>query len=88
MLDHPFFKKPIEFVKGVGPNRAELLAQEIKVFTIGDMLQHYPLRYEDRSRMFTIADIQQTKVNVQFKATIVDLHTTGKGKGKRLMALA
>ncbi len=88
MLDQPFFKKPIEFVKGVGPLRAELLAKELSVFTVGDLIEQYPFRYEDRSTMSTIADISNEKLPIQFSAKIVDLHVTGRGRGKRLLALA
>ena len=41
-----FFETRIEFLKGVGPQRAELLNKELSIFTYGDLLQHYPFRYE------------------------------------------
>ena len=40
---------PIEFLKGVGPQRAELLQKEIGIFTFKDLLEYYPFRYLDRS---------------------------------------
>jgi len=47
----------VQYVKGIGPQRAEAL-RKLGVETVGDLLLHLPLRYEDRSRMLTIADLR------------------------------
>ena len=52
-----FFETPIEYLKGVGPLRAALLNKELNIFTYGDLIQHYPFRYEDRTRFYSIAEI-------------------------------
>ncbi|MFT5024561.1 MAG: ATP-dependent DNA helicase RecG, partial [Candidatus Azotimanducaceae bacterium] len=41
---------PIEYVKGIGPSRAQILKKELNIQTIGDMLEHFPFRYIDRSK--------------------------------------
>ena len=46
---------PLEYLKGVGPQRAALLAGELGLRTVGDLLQHYPFRYVDRSQFYTVA---------------------------------
>ena len=45
---------PIEYLKGVGPQRGELLRKELGIHTFGDMLTHYPFRYMDRSSFIKI----------------------------------
>ncbi|MFM7485748.1 MAG: hypothetical protein ACKO13_02395, partial [Cytophagales bacterium] len=49
-----FFDTSIEFLKGVGPQRAALLQKELNIFTFGDLIQHYPFRYEDRTRFYRV----------------------------------
>src|SRR5687767_912892 len=48
---------PVQFVKGVGPQRAEALAK-VGVRTVEDLLYHLPLRYEDRRRFACVADLR------------------------------
>ena len=59
-----FFDTPIEYLKGVGPQKAELLQKELTIFTFGDLLQHYPFRYEDRTRFYTISEIHPDQAYV------------------------
>jgi len=80
-----FFDTSIEFLKGVGPQRAALLQKELKIFTYGDLLQHYPFRYEDRTRFYSIAEINETMPYVQIKGTISEFETLGAGNKKRLV---
>ena len=47
----------IEYLKGVGPSRAELLKKELKIFTFQDLLEYYPFRYMDRSKIHKITDL-------------------------------
>ena len=63
-----FFESPIEFLKGVGPQRAALLQKELNIFTFGDLLGHYPFRYEDRTRFYTVAETNETMPFVQLDA--------------------
>ena len=48
---------PIEFLKGVGPQRAQLLQTELGIFTFKELLEHYPFRYLDRSTYHKIKDL-------------------------------
>jgi ATP-dependent DNA helicase RecG len=80
-----FFDTSIEFLKGVGPQRATLLQKELKIFTYGDLLQHYPFRYEDRTRFYSIAEINETMPYVQIKGTISEFETLSAGNKKRLV---
>lgn len=80
-----FFDTSIEFLKGVGPQRAALLQKELKIFTYGDLIQHYPFRYEDRTRFYSIAEINETMPYVQIKGKIMEFETLGAGNKKRLV---
>lgn len=80
------FDRRIEFLKGVGPQRAALLNKELSIFTYGDLLQHYPFRYEDRSVFYTIKEIDTETDYVQIKGTIRYIETIGEGPRKRLSA--
>ena len=83
-----FLITPIEYLKGVGPQKAELLKKEIGVFTFGDLLEYYPFRYVDRSRFQRISDLLDVEGNVQIKGRIVGILEAGSGRGKRLFNLA
>jgi ATP-dependent DNA helicase RecG len=81
-----FFETSIEFLKGVGPQRAALLNKELKIFTYADLIQHYPFRYEDRTRFQSIRDLNDEMVWVQIKGKIIQKHLAGNGPRKRLVA--
>jgi ATP-dependent DNA helicase RecG len=81
-----FFDTSIEFLKGVGPQRASLLNKELSVFTYGDLIQHYPFRYEDRTRFYNIGDIADEMQYVQVKGLIKRKELTGSGRSRRLTA--
>ena len=83
-----YFDTSIEFIKGIGPQRAKLLGEELSIFTYGDLLQYYPFRYEDRTKFYKIAELNDTFPAVQFEATLVNLQTVGHGRRVRLVATA
>ena len=74
----------VEFVKGVGPQRAKLLREELGIFNYQDLLFHFPFRYIDRSRYHTISEIGQIDNFVQLKGQIIGIKETGTGRAKRL----
>ncbi len=80
-----FFDTSIEFLKGVGPQRAALLQKELNIFTFGDLIQHYPFRYEDRTRFFRATDVNETMPSVQLKGKITEFEVLGTGNRKRLV---
>ncbi len=81
----PFLQTKIEYLKGVGPGKAALLQQELQLYTVGDLLQHYPFRYEDRTTFHTISDIHPDLPYVQLKGCLYSIKLIGTGK-KRLVA--
>jgi ATP-dependent DNA helicase RecG len=76
----------IEYLKGVGPARAELLNKELDIFRFADLLKHFPHRYEDRSVIHTTKEITRELPFIQLKGTISNPVVQGVGKGKRLTA--
>jgi ATP-dependent DNA helicase RecG len=81
-----FFTTSIEFLKGVGPQRAALLNKELSIFTFGDLIQHYPFRYEDRTKFYTIREVHDEMQYVQIKGFIKKKEIIGVGFKKRLVA--
>ena len=77
---------PIEYLKGVGPVRSELLKKELRIFTYEDLLMHFPFRYVDKSNIHLISNINDTLAYVQFRGKIVRLEEKGLKRSKRLIA--
>lgn len=82
----PFLKTPIEFLKGVGPQRAEMLRSEAGIHTYDDLLNYFPFRYVDRTKYATIREAIHSDSAVQLRGYISDIRETGVGRGKRLTA--
>ena len=61
----------IQFLKGVGPKRAQLLASELGVTDISGLIRIYPYRYIDRSSIVPIGSIQSTSAMVQIRAQVI-----------------
>lgn len=80
-----FFETSIEFLKGVGPQRAALLQKELKIFSFGDLIQHYPFRYEDRTKFYSIREIDELMPYVQVKGKFTDFEIIGTRNKKRLI---
>lgn len=74
----------IEFLKGVGPQRAKLLREELGIHTFHDLITHFPFRYIDRSKYHSIRDLPMVDGFVQLKGKIVGLNESGTGRAKRL----
>lgn len=79
-----FFTTSIEFLKGVGPQRAALLNKELSIFTYGDLIQYYPFRYEDRTKFYSVRDIHGEMQYVQIKGFVKKKELIGAGFKKRL----
>ena len=80
-----FFDTKIEFLKGVGPQKAALLNQELGIFTFGDLIQHYPFRHEDRSVFHQIKDLNEQMPAAQIKGRLREFTLIGEGNKKRLV---
>jgi ATP-dependent DNA helicase RecG len=78
---------PIEYLKGVGPSRGELLRKELGIHKYTDLINFYPNRYIDRTRYYKINELQNNVAEVQIIGKIINVKTVEFGKGrKRLVA--
>jgi ATP-dependent DNA helicase RecG len=80
-----FFDTSLEFIKGVGPQRAALLQKELKLFTFGDLIQYYPFRHEDRTQFYKVNEVNEDMPHVQLIGKITDFELIGVGFKKRLV---
>ncbi len=85
-MSNHFLDTKIEFLKGVGPKRAEMLNKELGIFTFGQLLNYYPFRYIDKSKVYKISDINSDETYIQLKGKITQIETLGERRGKRLVA--
>ena len=76
----------IEYLKGIGPNRAQLLREELGLRTYQDILHFFPNRYIDRSTFYRVNELPRTSAEVQIKGKIIDLKVIPQKRGKRLVA--
>jgi ATP-dependent DNA helicase RecG len=84
-MQAPFLLSPIEFLKGVGPLKAELLKSELHIHTFQDLLYHYPFRYVDRTQFNSVKDIQSDEVYYQLQGIITSKEILGQAHQKRLV---
>ncbi len=75
-MNTDFLNQSIEFVKGVGPARSKLLAEELNLKTIKDLIDFYPFRYIDRSRFYKIEEIPKNQSEVQIIGKIKSIRRT------------
>ncbi|MGB6047102.1 MAG: ATP-dependent DNA helicase RecG, partial [Flavobacteriales bacterium] len=77
---------PIEYLKGVGPQRGELMRKELGVGTFGDLLLHYPFRYVDRTHFNTVSGITEEATPVQLRGILKGVRMVGEKQARRLTA--
>ena len=80
------FQTPIEYLKGVGLTRADILKKELAVFTFEDLLNYFPYKHIDRTRFYKIRDIQPELPYVQVLARLINKEVIGEKHTKRLVA--
>jgi ATP-dependent DNA helicase RecG len=78
---------PIEYLKGIGPQRAEVLKKELGIFIYRDLLTTYPFRYVDRTRFYKISEVSDELPYVQLRGQIESMEVVGQKQGKRLVVL-
>lgn len=76
---------PIEYLKGVGPQKGDLLKKELNIFTFGDLLNHFPHRHIDRTKINFINEINSNSEFVQVAAVLTSFEVIGQRSGKRLV---
>ena len=74
-------------MRGVGPQKGELLRSELQISTFEDLLYHYPYRYFDRTKISKIGSIDSSTEFVQIAGTLVNIYEEGEGRKRRLVAM-
>lgn len=82
-----FSQQDIKFIPGVGPKRADMLAKELNIRTVDDLLHHYPYKYVDRSRFYYLHEITEDMPYIQVRGKILRFEQAGEGRNQRLTAL-
>lgn len=78
-------ESPIEYLKGVGPKKADLLKKELSIFTFHDLLMHFPYRYVDKTKFHKIRELSPDSGDVQLRGILRRLDVQGEGRKKRLV---
>jgi ATP-dependent DNA helicase RecG len=81
-----YLSSPIEYLKGVGPQRADTFKKELQIFTFDDLLHHLPFRYIDRTKTYLIKDINDDTQYIQLKGRLSNIKIVGNVRQKRLTA--
>jgi ATP-dependent DNA helicase RecG len=77
---------PIEYLKGVGPQRADLLKKELNIFTFNDLLNHFPHRHVDKTKVNFIREIDPSTDYIQVTGSLHNIDTIGIKSGRRMVA--
>jgi len=83
-----FFQTPVEYLKGVGSVRGDALKKELGICSYGDLLQHFPFKYIDRTRFYKVKEASPEMLYVQIIARVKHKEIIGEKAGKRLVAVA
>ena len=78
---------PIEYLKGIGPQRAEVLKKELNIFLYKDLLTYFPFRYVDRTKFHTISEAADEMPFIQLRGFLLKMELIGQKNTKRLVVL-
>ena len=78
-------EQEIKFLPGIGEKRGTLLSKELNISTFRDMLYTFPFKYIDRTKVYSISEIEPTTAYIQLRGIITETRLEGNGKGKRLV---
>ena len=79
--------RPIEYLKGIGPQRAEVLKKELNIFLYKDLLTYFPFRYVDRTKFHTISQASDEMPFIQLRGFLLKMDLVGQKSTKRLVVL-
>ncbi|SHJ13988.1 ATP-dependent DNA helicase RecG [Flavobacterium terrae] len=85
-MQNNLLETPIEYLKGVGPQRGELLRKELGIHKYGDLINLFPNRYIDRTRYYKVNELVPSNSEVQIVGKIIHVKTVEFGKGKKRLS--
>ena len=77
---------PIDYLKGLGANRSEIIKKELNIFDYKDLVNFFPKRYIDKSKYYKIKELPNFSCDVQIIGEISNISEIGLGRKKRLVA--
>ncbi|WP_462251609.1 ATP-dependent DNA helicase RecG [Ferruginibacter sp.] len=77
---------PIEYIHGVSTLRGDMLRKELKIFTFNDLLNYFPLRHVDKTKVDKIGELNYNNEYAQVAGKITDMEIMGEKRGRRLVA--
>jgi len=78
-------QSPIEYLKGVGPLRADMLKKELNLYTFGDLLHHFPHRHIDKTQVTPIGEVNPEMDFVQVRGLLQGIDIIGEKRSKRMV---
>ncbi len=81
----PLLDRSVAHLPGVGPAKAKLLAEDLQIHTLGDLLYAYPFRYVDRTQFHRICDLVPSSGTIQVRGILTTLNVKGEGRAFRLV---
>ncbi|MBT8293325.1 MAG: ATP-dependent DNA helicase RecG [Eudoraea sp.] len=85
-MNSNYLQTPVTYLKGVGPNRSEILKSELGIVTYQDLINLFPNRYIDKTRYYKINELQRGNADVQIIGKIINIKTVEQKRGSRLVA--
>lgn len=85
-MSSTFLNTPIEYLKSVGPQKAEILKKELRIFKYADLLAFYPFRYVDRTKFYKVKEINADLPFVQLRGKITNTKMVGVKRAQRFVA--
>ncbi|MEY4702853.1 MAG: ATP-dependent helicase RecG [Bacteroidota bacterium] len=79
-------QQPIEYLNGVSAVRGDLFRKELSIFNIQDLLEHYPLRHLDKTKIDEILQLNPNQEYAQIVGKITSIQMAGDKRTKRLIA--
>ena len=77
---------PIEYLNGITTFKGDLLRKELSIFTFKELLEHYPFRHVDKTKLDKIAGLSPNNEYAQVAGKITQIEILGEGRGRRLTA--
>lgn len=77
---------PIEYLKGIGPERGKLIREFLNINNVEDFLNFYPIRYIDKSKVYKIAQVSEIQNEISLKGVISDLEEIAYGPRKKRLS--
>jgi ATP-dependent DNA helicase RecG len=80
-----FFDNPITYLKGVGPQRSELLKKELNIHTFRDLFYFFPFRHVDRTRIYKIKEVNAEMPYIQICGKLTHIEILGQKRKQRMV---